>query len=384
MAEIYLDYAASCPVDPKVVKAMAPMWSCGNPASSHAAGRRADAKLTRARAHVANAIGASPDEVVFTSGATEADNWAIKGYVQRASDPLLVFPATEHKAILRSAEAVSDWGTPSVVLPVDSWGRIDLNQLWEAARPGALVSVMAANNETGVVQSLREIGEICHERRALFHSDAAQGLGRMPLDVDELGVDLMSLSAHKIYGPKGVGALYIRKGVEIEPLVHGGRQENGRRAGTSNPPLVVGFAKAAQLATACLRQENPRLWALQGQLLDSIRQIAPGVRVNGEEASRVPGIVSLGFPGADPEELLAATGASLCCSSGSACELDGPSHVMEEMGVDCAVLRISLGRWTTTRDAAIAGRHIARSAVAAGHGGSQPVEQIGDGALAWA
>lgn len=365
MSSIYLDYAATCPMDARVVKAMQPMWCCGNPASGHEAGQSADEYVTEARKNLARCLGAQPGEVVFTSGATESDNWAIKGYADRMPAGAVVSQATEHKAILSSLEVVGRKGMRTAVLPVNQDGVIDLQQLWSLVEPGSLVSIMAVNNETGVIQPVSDIGAICADRGAFFHCDAAQAMGRLPLDVDAMGVHLMSLSAHKVYGPKGIGALYMRDGVELEPMLHGGRQERGRRAGTTNVPLVIGFAEAVRLATNSLDAESRRVVALCDRLIDGVLDQVPGAQVNGVGAQRAPGIVSFAFPGADQDELLGGVGQRLCCSAGSACSLDGPSHVMKAMGISVAVLRVSVGRWTTQKNVERAADQIASAALQA-------------------
>jgi cysteine desulfurase len=337
-------------LDDRVFRAMAPYWRSGNPASGHEAGRLADDRVTAARETIARCLGLSPDEVVFTSGATESDNWAIKGFAMGRPNARIVTQATEHKAILESARVVAEWGADVVVLPVDGNGMVDLNQLWEATTPGSLVSIMAVNNETGVIQPMGQIAEICRDRDALWHCDAAQAFGRIPFNVRQLGPDLVSLSGHKIYGPKGIGALCIRRGIDVEPLLHGGRQERGRRAGTTNVPLVVGFAEAARLACGMVHREYARIAALCERLVASVSNAVPGTWVNGSGAPQAPGIVSLCVGGAAPERLLDELCATLCCSSGSACDGGEPSHVMKAMGVECAVLRVSVGRPTTVAD----------------------------------
>lgn len=340
---LYLDFAATCPVDDRVLEAMEPWWRCGNPASGHRMGRYAADAVARGRTTVADAIGAHPGEIVFTSGATEADNLALFGYAEGAKKPQVVTVATEHKAVLRPAEVLGAHGVPVTVLPVDRYGLIDLGRLWKAAAPGALVSVMAVNNETGVTQPLHQIGAICRAKGALFHCDAAQGLGRLRLDVEALKVDMLSLSAHKLYGPKGIGALYIREGTAVVPRIVGGRQEHAMRAGTSNAPLVVGFARAVDIASPEVDRERARLEVLRDQLIAKIQSGMP-VEVHGHG---VPGIVSLGFPNLGQDDLLRGCFEGICCSAGSACSHDGPSHVMKAMGVEHAVLRVSLGRPTT-------------------------------------
>lgn len=351
VAVIYLDYAASCPVDPRIEEAMKPYWSCGNAASRHQAGTHASDTLEECRAKIAAAIGALPHTVILTSGATESDNLAAKGYADANPHPAIVTAASEHKAVLSSVEYLGRHrAVPSKVLPVNSAGKIDLGELWRSLRPGALVSIMAVNNETGVVQDIREIGEICRQKQCLFHCDAAQGFGRLPLDVDDLQVDMLSLSAHKVYGPKGIGALYVRDGMRLTPQVHGGGQEQGLRAGTSNVPLAVGFAKAAKLATEDIPGEAKRLHALRRLVVERVHIRFPELRING---SGVPGILNLGFPGVDQRTILDEAAESMCCSAGSACNLDGPSYVLKAMGLsDGAALRVSLGRWTTEDDAA--------------------------------
>lgn len=357
MTTIYLDYAATCPVDPRVVRAMEPMWSCGNAASGHGAGKAAARKIEEARQVIANGLGAKLDEVIFTSGATESDNLALKGYAEAHPDPTIVTVKTEHKAILNSAEYLQKRGVPVHLLSVGSDGLIDLRELWSVIRPGALVSVMAVNNETGVVQPLQQIGAICRARQAYFHCDAAQGFGKIPLDVNELDVDMLSLSAHKIYGPKGIGALYLRETMPLEPQMHGGSQEQGVRAGTANGPLAVGFAEAARLILEDMDQEQERLRGLRHMIIERVRLRCPDFSINGEG---IPNILNLGFRGRDNDDLLDRAYTNVMCSAGSACSLDGPSYVLKAMGREGAALRLSLGRWTTQDKAALAADHISR------------------------
>jgi cysteine desulfurase len=356
---IYLDFAATCPLEPRVKRVMDQWWSCGNAASSHEAGIRSREANTRARAVVAKWLGAQPREIVFTSGATEADNLALKGYADSADHAHIVTAATEHKAVLRSAEYLDRWGIPVEVLPVGSDGIVDLDELHDKLRPGSLCSIMAVNNETGVIAPIREIGGICRKRGALFHVDAAQGLGRIPMSVR--GIDMLSVSAHKIYGPKGIGALFVREGVQIEPQIHGGRQEHAMRAGTSPTPLIVGFAAAIEIACSNLHANDARIRLLRQRLVDHVRAACPRATISCPGARRVPGIVSLEFPGLDGQALLQRVCERVCCSTGSACSADGPSHVLAALGIEHAVLRISLGRTTTAREVSTAARQITAS-----------------------
>jgi len=341
---------------------MEPWWVCGNAASSHEAGLRARDVNTRSRATIAKWLGAKPREIIFTSGATEADNLALKGYADAAEHAHIITAATEHKAILKSVEYLSKWGIPAEVLPVGPDGIINLDELHDKLQPGSLCSIMAVNNETGVIAPLREISEICEDKRAIFHVDAAQALGRIPLSVR--GIDLMSVSAHKIYGPKGIGALFVREGVTIEPQLHGGRQEHAMRAGTSPTPMIVGFAEATELACSSLHANDAHIRMLRKHLVDHVLATCPRASISCPGASRVPGIVSLEFPGLDGQALLQRVCERVCCSTGSACSADGPSHVLAALGIDHAVLRLSLGRTSTLHDVAVAARKITASVAA--------------------
>lgn len=350
----YLDYAATCPVDPRVLRAMRPWWGGANPASDHPEGESSREAVAAARRVIARLLGAKPREVVFCSGATEADNLALLGYAEAVAHPHIVTCATEHKAVLASAERAQRFAAVDV-LPVSSEGLVDPDLVAKVAHEGSLVSVMAVNNETGVCQPLEAISGVCRRVGALLHVDAAQALGRFPLSVG--GYDMMSLSAHKAYGPKGMGALWIREGVLVEPQIVGGRQEHHMRAGTGNTPAVVGFARAAQLACAPLEKETERLARLNRRLVEEL-----GGRISGQNAPRVPGIVSLRFPGIDNDRLLSLVCDTICCSAGSACSADGRSHVMRAMGIDDAVLRVSLGRYTTNSDISVAVERIQSAA----------------------
>lgn len=359
----FFDYAASCPTAPEVIDAMHPLWCCANPASDHAAGRAADAATTKARERLAAVIGAKPGEVVFTSSATESNNMAIKGWPALGRDRIIV-TNVEHKSVLKSCEALR--GDAKVgVLRVDTQGRIDIARLHDALRDrgrGTLVSVQAVNNETGVIQPVRMVAEACRIHGAMLHCDAAQALGRLDLDVHYLGVHMMSLSGHKCYGPKGVGALFVREGVDLAPLLHGGRQEHGLRAGTSSPPLVAGFAKAAELARGRMEEEYFALDALRTQLVADLERRSVPFVIAGEQSPRVPGITCLCFPGCAPEAVIREACREICCSAGAACGLDGPSHVLAAMGHSPAALRISMGRWTKPSDVEKAADAIAKAA----------------------
>jgi cysteine desulfurase len=349
----YLDYAATSPLDKRVAAAMAPWWRAANAAASHPEGKSSRDAVARARKTIARAIAAKPHEMVFVSGATEADNLAIQGYADGAEDPHLITVETEHKAVLRSAEVIERRGADLDLLPVDREGLVDPDLIEHVARPGSLVSVMAVSNETGVRQPIRAISRICRKAGALFHVDAAQALGRIEIDVS--GIDLLSLSGHKAYGPTGVGALFIREGVKIVPQIVGGRQENRMRAGTSNTPAIVGFAEAVRLAQKNLLAEERRLTVLRDRLISGL-----GVRIAGQNAPRVPGITCFRFPGLNSERLLTLVCERVCCSAGSACAADGPSHVMKAMGITDAILRLSLGRFTKRGDIEIAIAHISK------------------------
>ena len=360
-APIYLDYQATTPVDPRVLAEMLPWFTekFGNPSSlSHAYGREAEAAVERARGEVAAAIGAEPREIVFTSGATEANNLAIKG-AARLHRPLgkdhIVTLATEHKCVLESAQAMAREGCRVSVLPVDGKGLADLDALKAAIdERTAIVSVMAANNEIGVLQPLAEIGALCRERGVLFHSDAAQAVGKVPVDVDAMSIDLMSISGHKLYGPKGIGALYVRRRprARIEPLFDGGGQERTLRSGTLPTPLCVGFGAAARLARAEMAEEGQRLLALRQRLLAGLRARLPEIRLNGDPERRLPGNLNLSFPGVPALDLMAAC-PGLALSTGSACTAASvePSYVLRALGLPealaAASLRFGLGRYTT-------------------------------------
>ena len=360
-APVYLDYQATTPVDRRVLGEMLPWFTekFGNPGSvTHAYGREAEAAVEQARAEVAALIGAEAREIVFTSGATESNNLAIKGaaHFHRAFDKdSVVTVATEHKCVLESALALEREGFRLTVLPVDAQGLVDLDALGAAIdERTAIVSVMAANNEIGVLQPIAEIGALCRARGVLFHSDAAQAVGKVPVDVDAMNIDLLSISGHKIYGPKGIGVLYVRRRprARLSPLFDGGGQERGVRSGTLPTPLCVGLGAAARIAGAEMAAEAERLLALRRRFLAAIQARLPEVRLNGDPERRLPGNLNLSFPGAPALALMQAC-PGLALSTGSACtavEVE-PSYVLRALGVPealaAASLRLGLGRYTT-------------------------------------
>ncbi len=361
---IYLDHQATTPVDPRVLAAMLPWlgdWF-GNPASrSHAYGWQAEAGVKTARAKLAAAINASPEEIIFTSGATEANNLAIKGvaeaYFSRGRH--LITVQTEHNAVLDPCRYLEGLGFTVTYLPVGPDGLLDLAMLEAAFRPDTiLVSVMAANNEIGVLQPLAEIGARCHDRGVLFHSDGAQAIGKMPLDVQALPIDLLSLTAHKVYGPKGIGALYRRRRqprVQLAAQIHGGGQEGGWRSGTLAPHQIVGLATAVELALQDLTQEAEQLAGLRDRLWTLLaRQIT--LQRNGHPQHCLPGTLNVSIPGVDGAALLLGLRSTVALSSGAACSSTStaPSHVLKALGhsdaLALASLRFGLGRFTTAAD----------------------------------
>jgi cysteine desulfurase len=370
---IYLDYQATTPVDRRVLAAMVPYFceQFGNPASTtHGYGWEAEAAVAQARETLAQAINATPEEIVLTSGATEANNLALKGVAEAylaQGRRHLVTVATEHKAILDPCYYLKSLGFDLTLLPVEANGLVNLDQLTQVLQPDTLlVSVMAANNEIGVLQPLEAIGQICHDRRILFHTDAAQALGKIPLDVQALSIDLMSFTAHKVYGPKGIGALYVRRKnprVQLAAQIHGGGHERGRRSGTLYPPQIVGFGAAVTLAMAEMVQESQRLTQLRDRLWQQLQTLG-GVFCNGDLQQRLPGNLNISVAGVKVEDLLRALQPVMAVSSGSACTAaqPGPSHVLTALGVgpvlSRASLRIGLGRFTTPAEIDRAGAHL--------------------------
>lgn len=354
---IYLDFQATTPVDPRVLEAMLPYFSerFANAASvQHAAGRAASAAVESAREQVAASIGADRREIIFCSGATEADSLALKGMTEGSERDRLVVLATEHPAVLEPARSLARSGYEVVALGVDAEGQPSLSALREAVDERTLlVSVAAANNEIGTLPQLPEIAQIAHEKGAYFHTDAAQAIGKVDLDVSRDGIDLLSLSGHKLYGPKGVGALFACRELQplIAPLIQGGGHERGLRSGTLNVPGIVGLGAAAELATAGRMAEAERLRALGDRFLQGLREEVDGVELNGP-AERLPGNLNLRFPGVDAEALIANC-PELAISAGSACSAatPTPSHVLTAIGIGQEAaeqsVRIGIGRPTT-------------------------------------
>jgi cysteine desulfurase len=354
---VYLDHNASTPLDPRVLEAMLPILSeaFGNPSSLHWFGQRARAAVEEARVQAASLIGATPAEVVFTASGTEADNLALRGVAARAREPRrkLVVTAVEHHAVLNTARALAEEGFPVETVRVDAEGRVDPDDLRAKVDDRtALISIMLANNETGVVQPVAEAAGVAREHGALVHCDAVQAAGKVPVDVRALDADLLTLSAHKIYGPKGVGLLYVRRGTPMNALVRGGAQERNRRAGTENVAGIVGLGAAALLAREHLGADGARLRGLRDRFEAELLAI-PGAIRNGAEP-RVPNTTNVSFAGTEAEGLLMALDLmGVAVSTGAACAAGGiePSHVLRAMGLPAervqASLRFSLGRATT-------------------------------------
>lgn len=356
---IYLDHAATTPVRPEAIAAMVPLLGAGgyNPSSIYAEGRAARAALDAARATVARVLGAKPREVVFTGGGSESDNLAIAGVAQaRAHEGRhVVTTAIEHHAVLHAADALAERGWTVTKLPVDSAGRVRAADFRAALRPDTtLATIMLANNEIGTVEPVAELAAIARERGVVFHTDAVQAPGLLPIDVDALGVDLLTISGHKFYGPKGVGVLYVRSGTPVAPQILGGGQEHGLRAGTENVAGVAGLAAALELAERERAGAAPRIAALRDRLESGIRAAIPDVRINGVGGERLPGILSVAFTGAPRDALLIRLDLEgIAASAGSACAAGSlePSHVVAALGLPEAaargVVRLSLGRMTT-------------------------------------
>lgn len=360
-AGVYLDYQASTPLDPRVAEAMAPYWTeyCGNPHSTeHAFGWAADEAIETARGQVAATVGADADEIIFTSGATEANNMAVLG-IARAAPPgrnKIVVSAVEHKSVLAAARALSEDGFELTTVPVGNDGVVDFEQLSSAVdERTALVSVMAVNNEIGTVQPVVKIADLCRAVGAVFHTDAAQGLAFLPIDATEIGADLISLSAHKAYGPKGIGALYVRRDLtpRPRPIMFGGGQEGGLRPGTLPVPLCVGFGTTCRILAEQRERDAEAASELRDMLLNAIRVRMPDVRVNGTLTNRHPGNLNLLIPGIEAELLINALQPEVAVSSGSACTsgFQEASHVLRAIGLTQAEatssIRFGVGRFTT-------------------------------------
>jgi cysteine desulfurase len=362
---IYLDHNATTPVHPEVVEAMLPWLKehFGNPSSTHPYGRRAQEAVEAAREQVAGLLGCRSEEIFFTSGGTEANNLAIRGSAEALADRRrhVVSSVVEHPATARPCARLEREGWELTLLPVDAHGMVRIDELRAFVRGDtALVSVMLANNETGTLMPIREIAEIAHARGALTHTDAAQAVGKIPVRVDELGVELLSVAGHKLYAPKGVGALYVRRGTPIRPLLLGAGHERGLRPGTENVPYIVGLAKACEIAARDIQKEGARLRSLRDELWQALRAEVPALRLNGHPTERLPNTLNVLFPGASGNVVLGST-PEVAASTGSACHegAENPSAVLLAMGLESGValgaVRLSLGRGTTRqqiRDAA--------------------------------
>lgn len=361
---IYLDYAATCPVDETVLEAMLPFFRSefGNAASrTHSFGWKAEEAVEDARKEVAQTLNADPKEIVWTSGATESNNLAIKGVAEYLHEKgkHVITVVTEHKAVIDAAKHLERQGAEVTYLSVGEDGLLDLQTLRDAMRDDTvLVSVMFANNETGVVQPIAEIGKICRDKGVLFHTDAVQAFGKMPIDVEAMNIDLLSLSAHKLYGPKGVGALYVRRRrprVRLSPQIHGGGHERGNRSGTLNVPGIVGLGAATRLARETMQDEAARIRSLREHLITRLLNEVPHSLLNGHRDNRLPGTVNISFSYVEGESLLMGL-KELAISSGSACTSASlePSYVLKAMGLDDELahssLRISIGRFTTKEE----------------------------------
>jgi cysteine desulfurase len=362
MNQIYMDYAATTPTDKRVVEAMLPYFGdiYGNPSSLHALGQEAGAAVEAARTKIASFLGVTPTEIVFTSGGTESDNFAIKGaaYANRKKGDHIIASAIEHHAVLETCRFLEREGFRVTYLPVNSEGLVD-----PAAVAGAitdrtvLISIMHANNEIGTIQPIAEIGRFARQKGVCFHTDAVQTFGHLPLRAGEFNIDLLSASAHKLYGPKGVGLLYIRKGTRIIPFIHGGGQENGRRSSTLNVPGIVGFGKAVELAGASLAEEAARLTALRDRFIRGVFESLDGVRLNGHPTRRLPNNINLSVENVDGEGMILSLDMlGIACSTGSACSSSSlePSHVLSAIALPHepphGSLRFSLGRHTKESD----------------------------------
>ena len=362
MKRIYLDHNATTPVHPEVLEAMMPYFSdtFGNASSVHEFGRKARVAIEQARESIAHHFGCSPDEVIFTSGGTESDNMAIKGvalpYIGQKKH--IITSAIEHHAVLESCHALESLGFELTVLAPDSTGQITPKQLKRAIKPETtLVSIMHANNEIGVIQDIAGLVEVAHESGVIFHTDAVQSTGKIPFTVDQLGIDLMAVSAHKLYGPKGMGLLYIRKKTNIRPLSHGGSHEFKRRAGTENVPGAIGLAKAIEIAWRDMESETSRLRKLTTDFVEGVKNRIGDVTIIGDQVNRVPNTVNIAFEAVEGESIvLSLDMKGIAVSSGSACSSGAvePSHVVMSLGIPAALaqgsIRFSFGRYSDEAD----------------------------------
>ena len=357
MKRIYMDHAATTPLDPEVLEAMRPFFSqkYGNASSLHSFGREAKQALEKARSAVADLMKAEQSEIVFTSGGTEADNLALKGAVRPGEH--IVTSRIEHHAILNTCKFLESRGVEVTYLPVDRYGTVSPGSVEKAIRKNTrIVSVMHANNEIGTIEPVKEIAKVCKKHGVLFHTDAVQTFGKMPIDVKSMGVDMLSVSSHKLYGPKGVGCLYVRGGIKLKPIIHGGEHEGGVRSGTENIPGAVGFAKACELAKKNMLKEGKRLSALRDKLVKGVLKI-PDAGLNGHPSKRVPGNANFSFSFIEGESLiLRLDEKGIAASTGSACSTKEltPSHVLTAICLKPmeahGSLRLSLGKQNTQGD----------------------------------
>jgi len=353
---IYLDHAATTYTDKKVLEQMIPYFTdtFGNASSLHDFGRKAEAGIGKARTQTAKALNASSGEIYFTSGGTESDNWAIKGTANKFGKGHIITSSVEHHAVLHTCESLENEGYSVTYLPVDKFGRVSADDVKKAIREDTiLISIMFASNEVGTIMPIKKIGQVARKHKVLFHTDAVQAVGHVPVDVEEMNIDMLSLSAHKFYGPKGVGALYIKQGTEIEKFMHGGAQEKGMRASTLNTPGIAGLGAAIELAQNNMADEAKRDAALAAKLKEALLKL-PRVLLNGHPKDRLPGNVNLSFEGIEAEAMLLhldlegiAVSTGSACSSGST----SPSYVLKEMGLSIeqarAAVRFTIGRLNT-------------------------------------
>jgi len=357
---VYLDYNATTPIDPRVAAAMQPFLSggYGNPSSPHRLGRQAREAVDRARLQVATCLGSLPEEIVLTSGGSESNNLAIRGLVQGKGGGHVITSAIEHPAVLEVALDLEVKGQADLtIVGCDQAGRVDADEVIRAIRPNTiLITLMLANNEVGTLQPVREISSRARQQGVIVHTDAAQAVGKAPVDVDELGVDLLTIAGHKLYAPKGVGALYVRRGVNLEPQIRGASHEMGLRAGTENVLSVVGLGTACELICESFGEEIRRISDLRDRLGRRLRDAVPDLVVHGDLDHRLPNTLSVAFPGVDAEAVLLEAGDRVAASTGAACHAETVrvSHVLAAMGVDRetarGTVRLSLGRFTTVAD----------------------------------
>jgi len=362
MKRVYLDNNATTPTHPEVIKAMLPYYQevFGNASSIHQFGQQARKAIGEAREKVAEFIGAKPEEIVFTGGGTESNNFAIKGiaYANEAKGKHIIASSIEHYAVLKTCKYLEKKGFKVTYIPVDKYGLVDPDEVKKAIiKETVLITIMHANNEVGTIEPITEIDKIAKEKGIYFHTDAVQTVGKIPVNVNELNVDLLSLSGHKIYGPKGIGALYIRKGTRIEPLLHGGHHEKNRRAGTENVPAIVGLGKAIEIARNTMEQEAIRLTNLRNTLCNGISQKIDYVHLNGHPGKRLPNTLNISFEFIEGESIILNLDLKgIAVSSGSAYTSGSlePSHVLSAMGVEPAIaqgsIRFSLGKENTEED----------------------------------